>query len=101
MRSVLYWLAAALMIGQVGTAQTTAAQDRRPGVAVLPLFNGGSYGRTKEDLTPLSVGLQQSLMYEVAATANLRLVDRADIKRLLDEQKLGTTGEVDPATAAR
>ena len=75
--------------------------DTRPGIAVFPLVNGGSYGKEKEDLTLLQVGMQQALMYELAQNPNLRVVDRAALRELMAEQDLGNTDRVDPATAAR
>lgn len=83
------------------TAPATTAPDTRPGVAVFPFFNGGSYGDKKEDLALLSVGLQQMLMYELAANTNMRVVDRSTLKELLAEQDLGASGRVTPETAAR
>lgn len=83
------------------TVNAPATRDDRPGVAVFPFFNGGSYGAQKEDLALLQVGLQQSLMYELAQNTNLRVIDRSTLRELLQEQDLGKTDRVDPATAAR
>ncbi len=77
------------------------AQDSRPGIAVLPFEDGGSYGEDKEDFQALSIGLQQMLITEFAANGNLRVVDRARIKEILAELELGTSGKVDAQTAAR
>jgi curli biogenesis system outer membrane secretion channel CsgG len=83
------------------TTPAATTPDTRPGVAVFPFFNGGSYGDKKEDLALLSVGLQQMLMYELAANTNIRVVDRSTLKELLAEQDLGQSGRVSPETAAR
>jgi TolB-like protein len=64
------------------------AQDTRPGVAVLPFGNGGSYGQDKEDFEALTGGLQQ-------------LVERDRLNALLSEQNLGVDGRVDENTAAK
>lgn len=93
-----------LLVGLVlGVAQPSSAQSRddRPGIAVFPFFNGGSYGEGREDLEMLQVGLQQALMYELAQNANLRIIDRSTLRDLLQEQDLGASGRVDPGTAAR
>ena len=83
-------------------AQGAPAQDSRPGIAVFPLVNGGSYSKNKqEDLNLLSLGLQQSLINELAVNTNLRVVDRGTLRDLLREQDLGASGRVDPQTAAR
>ena len=76
--------------------------DTRPGVAVLPFTNGGSFGgRTQEDLSALEVGLQQMLMTELEQNSALRIVERAALRQMLEEQNLATAGRVDAATAAR
>lgn len=77
------------------------AQDTRPGVAILPFGNGGSYGQDKEDFEALTGGLQQLLMVELALNSNLRLVERDRLNSLLAEQDLGVDGRVDEGTAAK
>lgn len=77
------------------------AQDTRPGVAVLPFENGGSYGRDREDLEALRRGIAGILISELATRPSVRLVDRTETQRLLDEQNLAASGRVDAATAAR
>jgi TolB-like protein len=83
----------------MAAAQATA--DARPGVAVLPFTNGGSYGPGKEDMDALQVGLQSMMLTELAQNSALRIVDRAKIRDLMAEQDLGATGRVDAETAAR
>lgn len=77
------------------------AQDTQPGVAVLPFENGGSYGRDREDLEALRRGIAGLLISELATRPGVRLVDRSETQRLLDEQNLAASGRVDAATAAR
>lgn len=88
------------LTGVLGVGALTA-QDSRPGVAVLPFTNGGSYGQAAEDYAALEVGMQQMLTTEFAMNPQLRVVDRSRIKELLTEQDLGASGRVDAATAAR
>jgi TolB-like protein len=83
----------------VGDASRQA--DTRPGIAVFPFVDGGSFGPDKEDFAALSVGLQQMLTTELAQNPALRVVERAALKQLMDEQTLGASGRVDPQTAAR
>jgi len=78
-----------------------AAQDSRPGIAVLPFANGGSYGQDREDFEALEVGLQQMLMTELAVGDQLRIVERSRLRQLVEEQDLGASGRVDANTAAR
>lgn len=77
------------------------AQDSRPGIAVFPFENGGSYGQDKENFDALQVGLQQMLITEFAQNSQIRIVERGRIKELLAEQDLGAAGRVDANTAAR
>lgn len=77
------------------------AQDTRPGLAVLPFNNGGSFGQEAEDYAALEVGMQQMLTTEFAMNSQLRVVDRSRIQELLTEQDLGASGRVDATTAAR
>ncbi len=85
----------------VAAPQALPAQDTRPGIAVLPFENGGSYGQDKEDFAALEVGLQQMLLTELAVNPNLRVVERRRLKQLMEEQDLGASARVDAATAAR
>lgn len=91
----------ALSLAAILVAPTTVpAQDTRPGVAVMPFEDGGSYGQDQEDFEALTVGLQQMLLTELAANDQLRVVERGRIRDLLAEMELGATGNVDPSTAA-
>ncbi len=100
------WLIA--LAGCAALAAPLAAQktestspDRRPGMAVFPFTNGGSFGADKEDLAALEIGIQQMLLTELAQNDSLRVVDRSALKQILEEQNLATAGRVDAATAAR
>jgi TolB-like protein len=77
------------------------AQDRRPGIAVLPFENGGSYGKDKEDFEALRKGLAAMLISELAQNPEVRLVDRFETQRVLDEQGLAVAERVDKETAAK
>jgi TolB-like protein len=91
------WFAAALTL----LALPLAAQDRRPGIAVLPFENGGSYGKDKEDFEALRKGLAAMLLSELAQNPEVRLVDRFETQRVLDEQGLAVAERVDKETAAK
>lgn len=96
-RSMVWGLLLALVAG-AGTAQ---AQDRRPGLAVLPFDNGGSFGREKEDFDALRVGIQGMMIADLSQNPAVRLVDRSQIQQILHEQDLGANGRVDAMTAAK
>jgi TolB-like protein len=78
-----------------------ATPDTRPGMAVLPFENGGSFGRDKEDFDALRGGIAAVLIDELAQNPAVRVVDRAVINNLISEQNLARDGRVDAATAAR
>jgi TolB-like protein len=90
-----------LAFGVAAPAAVQAQGDTRPGVAVFPFMNGGSYGQDAEDFEALTIGLQQLLLTELSINSNMRLVDRSNLNTILDEQNLGTSGRVDAQTAAR
>ncbi|HEY7682861.1 MAG TPA: CsgG/HfaB family protein [Gemmatimonadales bacterium] len=82
-------------------APALAAQDTRPGIAVLPFENGGSYGQDKENFEALQKGIPGMMISELGQNPAARVVDRDNIESLLKEQDLGKDGRVDAATAAK
>lgn len=97
--------ACATMTPAPATAQVqekaVSGPDHRPGIAVFPFTNGGSFGKSAEDLAPLEVGIQQMVLTELAQNPALRVVDRSALRQIMEEQNLGTSGRVDANTAAR
>lgn len=91
----------ALAMAAPAAAQQGGAQDTRPGMAILPFENGGSYGHDAEDFTALQTGLPAVMLAELAQNPAVRMVDRAAINQILGEQNLARDGRVDAATAAR
>ena len=91
----------ALAVGFALVAAPARAQDTRPGIAVLPFDNSGSYGQDKENFDALQKGIAGMLISELAANPAARVVEREQIQSLLDEQNLGAGGRVDPQTAAK
>lgn len=89
---------AVLTWGIVAVAQ---GQDTRPGIAVLPFDNAGSYGQDKENFDALQRGIAGMLISELSANPAARVVERERIQQLLDEQRLADSGRVDARTAAR
>lgn len=98
-------LIALLGLGLAGGVQASSAQgggqDTRPGLAVFAFTNGGSYGQQKEDYDALERGMAGMLISELGANPALRVVERENIQRLVDEQNLGASGRVDDQTAAK
>jgi TolB-like protein len=82
-------------------SSTAVAQDSRPGIAVLPFENGGSYGKDREEFDALRRGIAAVLITELSQNPAVRLVDRDQTQKLLDEQGLAAADRVDAATAAK
>jgi len=78
-------------------AIAAAPASRTPTVAVLYFDYQGKH----EELAVLKTGLAQMLISDLGAGEAWRIVERAQLQALLDEQKLGQSGQVDRATAAR
>ncbi len=98
-RVVAVCAAVAGLVG--GLAGQARGQDTRPGIAVFPFVNSGSFGQDKENFDALERGLAAMLISELSANPQARLVDREQVQRLIEEQNLGASGRVDAQTAAR
>jgi len=84
-----------------GLGAQARGQDTRPGIAVFPFDNGGSYGQNKDNFDALQKGIAGLMISDLAANPAARVVEREELQKLLDEQNLGTAGRVDPQTAAK
>jgi TolB-like protein len=73
------------------------APDTRPGIAVLPFTNGA----IQPELAPLSKGFQGMLNAQLALNPKLRVVEREQLQRILEEQRLGASGQLDPQSLVR
>ncbi|HTR77748.1 MAG TPA: CsgG/HfaB family protein [Gemmatimonadaceae bacterium] len=76
------------------------APDTRQIVAVLP-FDNASIGPSAHDYDLLGKGIQDLLVTELASSASVRVVDRAHIQQVMDEQKITRDQLADPATQLR
>src|SRR5256886_5745911 len=102
-RSIVSLGTAALLWPAVGGPGGRAqAQDTRPGIAVFPFDNGGSYGQDKDNFDALQKGIAGLMISDLAANAAVRVVERDELQKLLDEQNLGAAGagRGGPPTAA-
>jgi len=96
MRSLLSRVALATVL----TVPLAAQEDARPTLAVLPFVNS-AIGAANAELAPLSKGIADLLITDLGQNPGIRVVERENIQRVLDEQRLGQDGRVDDATAAR
>jgi hypothetical protein len=89
---------AILLAGATLGAQDQGGADSRPTVAIV-YFTNGAIGKGHEELQPLSLGLADMMITEMAANPRVRIVERDRINQLMDEQKLSAGDRVDPSTA--
>ena len=87
-------LTAQLALQRESTLTTQSAEPFT--IAVLPMTIAGD-----SSLQPLSRGLAELLITDLALIRSLRLLERVQIGVLLDELKLGQSSRADPETAAR
>lgn len=74
----------------------TALAPEPSTVAVLPITIAGD-----STYQPLSRGLAELMLTDLAMIRSLRMLERLQVGALLDELKLGQSSRADPATAAR
>jgi TolB-like protein len=75
------------------------AQDNRATVAVMYFTNSALVNHS--DYEPLSKGIAEMLITELAASPALQVVERDRLQKLLEEQDLHSTGKVDKETAVQ
>src|SRR3989442_14278954 len=89
------WVVALLSLGFVALpacgrlAAQARGQDTRPGVAVMPFDNGGSYGQDRENFDALQKGIAGMVLSEAAANPAARGGGREGVQKLSDGQKPG------------
>lgn len=96
MKKNLFALAAVAVLALPALAQAQAA-DTRPGVAVLAFKSAA----VQPELAPLGKGFQAMMINQLSMNTRIRVVERDELQRILEEQKLGTSGQLDPATLVR
>jgi TolB-like protein len=80
-------------------AAPVAAQNT-PIVTVLA-FDNASFGPGAKDYDGIGKGVMDLVITDLASGGKLRVVDRARVQAILDEQKLTTSGAIDPQTAVK
>ncbi|HEV7990781.1 MAG TPA: CsgG/HfaB family protein [Gemmatimonadaceae bacterium] len=76
------------------------AQSAKPTVAIM-YFNNNVFTKDARDYDGLSKGVPDFLITEMSANSGIRVVERDQVQKLIDEQKLVGGGQVDAGTAAR
>jgi TolB-like protein len=100
MKRFAVWPSLALVLLGATSHAARAQQDARPTVAVM-YFNDGAIGAAHTELEPLSGGIADLLITELSSNPAIRVVERDNLKQLMDEQNLTTSGRVDKETAVR
>ena len=77
-------------------AMAQGGADMRPTVAVM-YFNNGALGVRNSELEPLSKGIADMMIGQLAVNSAIRVVERDQLQALLSEQKLSAEGKVDPS----
>jgi TolB-like protein len=86
----------------VGAGSVRAQQqDTRPGIAVLDFDVSSVVTGEHETFDALGRGLAAMTLTELSANRGVRVVERAQLQAILQEQNLGHEGKVDPGTLSR
>src|SRR2546427_8308530 len=85
----------------VGLGAQARGQDARPGIAVFPFDNGGSYGQNKDNFDALQKGIAGLMISDLAANPPAGVGEGEERRKWLDGRTLGTPGGGDPQTPAR
>ncbi len=98
-RSALPLLTAAALLAAALPSHALPAQDARPTVAVMYFTNAALIGNA--DYAPLSKGMAEMLITELARNSSIRVIERDRLQSLLEEQDLSASGRVDRETAVK
>ncbi len=90
---------AAAVAGLIAPLATVHAQGK-PTVAILA-FENGSFGKDARDYDGLTKGIPGFLVTDMSTNTSIRVIERGEVQRLVDEQKLTKDGHVDQATAVK
>jgi TolB-like protein len=93
---------AAAIVGLAAPISAVAHAQKagKPTVAIL-YFNNNVFTKDARDYDGLSKGVPDFLVTEMAANPNIRVIERDQVQRLVDEQKLINGGQVDRETAVK
>jgi len=91
-----------LLAGAAGVAlaASSAFAQSKPTVAIM-YFNDGAIGKAHDELAPLSKGICDVLITEMADNPGIVVIERDQLQSMLAEQKLVTDKAVDLSTAIK
>lgn len=93
-------LLALASVGLVAPRGKAVAQAAKPTVAIM-YFNNNVFTKEARDYDGLSKGVPDFLITEMSANPAIRVVERDQVQKLIDEQKLVGAGQVDRETAVK
>jgi curli biogenesis system outer membrane secretion channel CsgG len=80
--------------------EPAAAQAAKPTVAIM-YFNNNVFTKDARDYDGLMKGVPDFLVSEMSSNPNIRVIERDQVQKLIDEQKLTSGGQVDRETAVK
>jgi len=92
------WVVAMALTGFVGAGSAYAAGDNRPAIGVAEFKNESGAGWWRG-----GVGWELSgmLSNELSSSGDFRVVERAKLEKVLEEQNLAASGRIAPGTGAK
>src|SRR6476469_10477413 len=87
-------------VGLLVDHESAVAQAAKPTVAIM-YFNNNVFTKDARDYDGLSKGVPDFLVSEMASNPNIRVIERDQVQKLIDEQKLTSGGQVDRETAVK
>jgi TolB-like protein len=101
MTRITHIVSLAAVVAGLALPHTVRAQKAgKPTVAIL-YFNNNVFSKDARDFDGLSKGVPDFLVTEMAANPNIRVIERDQVQRLLDEHKMITGGQIDRETAVK
>src|SRR3989442_13205473 len=96
-RSIVALCSVVALAAGAGGSSAQGRADTRPGLAVFPIWNGGSYRQDKGNFDALQKGMGAMIISELAANPGARGVEREELQRLLEGQQHTLAGRAHDA----
>src|SRR6476469_10168010 len=87
-------------VGLLVDHESAVAQAAKPTVAIM-YFNNNVFTKDARDYDGLTKGVPDFLVSEMSGNPNIRVIERDQVQKLIDEQKLTSGGQVDRETAVK
>src|SRR4051812_26407280 len=86
--------------GLLAAREPATAQSAKPTVAIM-YFNNNVFTKDARDYDGLTKGVPDFLVSEMSSNPNIRVIERDQVQKLIDEQKLTSGGQVDRESAVK